>query len=280
MKTQPSSKSSSGFTLLEMGIVLLIIALVAASIVTGRNMLEQANKRAVLADIDKFIKATHQFVDKYNFLPGDLNVATTYWGADAGCTATPFNQIAKVATCNGNGDGMIGNYNGATYSNTYEWYRAWQHLANAGLIDGQFSGVGSNVAPSLLLGTSVPKSRYPNAAYTMLYTYTAVANADSWTREAGQVIELGRIDPDCAIGATLFNCISHSPVMPPADALEIDQKIDDGRPGTGTVTSRPNNSVILGSNCTNVNSAGVAATAVYRTEVSNIACALIISTGL
>lgn len=63
-------------------------------------------------------------------------------GERAQMVAQPFhtNRIAKSATCNGDGNGQIG-------GNSPESFRLWQHLADAGLIEGSYSGVtGPNTA--------------------------------------------------------------------------------------------------------------------------------------
>jgi hypothetical protein len=86
------------------------------------------------------------------------------------------------------------------------------------------------------------------------------------------VLEFGAIDANCSSGSDASKCITHDPLLTTADAQEIDEKIDDGMPGTGNVMAHP-------SSCTTSSTAN---TAQYYTATSSPtlpACALIIGTG-
>lgn len=267
---------TAGYSLLEMAIVLLIIALLAVTLVISRSLLQQATRRAVAAEMDKFVKSTHMFVDRYGQMPGDFSSAVTNWGADAGCPGTAFNTIPKVATCNGDGNGTVGTYNGTTFSNTYEWYRAWQHMANAGLIDGQYAGVGGNVASEQLLGNSIPASRYTGGGYTLLFRYNSALGPEDFAWRGMHVLEFGAVDSACNGGGSTASCITHGALLTPQEALEIDEKIDDGRPGTGIILSRPSTST-LNPGCTTTTNAN---TSLYNVAGTGNVCALIINTQL
>lgn len=268
-------QNSRAFTLLEMAIVLVIIALLMAGIVVGRNMEQEATKQAVIAEIDKYSRGVHQFKDIYGQLPGDFNGAEAIWGSDAGCPNTNWNTVPKVSTCNGDGDGTIGDWNGTTFNAPTEWYRAWQQMADAGVIDGQFSGVGGNQPSQLLFGVSMPGSVYANGGYTLLFRYNSTLSTEDFPFTGQHVLEYGAVDSNCAGGGGVTNCITHGPLLTPSDALEIDAKIDDGMPATGIVMSHPNSSVQTPT-CTN----GTSSTAQYNVSDTNFDCALIISTGL
>lgn len=257
-----------GFTLIELAIVLIIVSLVAAAITAGRSMLQQSAKRAVLGEADKYIKAIQLFTDKYTALPGDFDHAEEFWGADSGCPGVVFNTVAKKATCNGNGGGTIGNGNQTA---SYEWYRAWQHMANAGVLEGQFSGVAGHVAGSQLIGTSVPKSAYADGGYTLLFVPNTALGTESFAMSARHVLAFGAVDPACASGITPADCVTHYKLLTPTDAAEIDQKVDDGRPGTGTILSRPSTSV-LNPSCSDGTDA---ATAQYNLVYTDRACGLL-----
>ena len=132
-----------GFSLLELSIVLVIIGLIAGGIVAGSSMIRAAELRAVISEETQFKIAIHTFREKYSGLPGDLDNATRFWGAEpaANCPGDETTPSTTSATCDGNGDGFISWGNISGFGG--ESHRFWQHLANAGLIAGNFTGTHS-----------------------------------------------------------------------------------------------------------------------------------------
>ncbi|MBA2690272.1 MAG: prepilin-type N-terminal cleavage/methylation domain-containing protein, partial [Burkholderiales bacterium] len=101
----------SGFTLVEIAIVLVIIGLLLGGILKGQELITNAKVRNV-ADQQTSVKAAFfAFQDRFRALPGDYLQATI--------------NIPNVTT-NGDGDGRIGS--------VPESIRAWNHLTNAGFI--------------------------------------------------------------------------------------------------------------------------------------------------
>ncbi len=91
-------KNESGFTLVELAIVLMIIGLLIGAILRGQELLESARITATLQQVKAYQGAIVTFRDTYGALPGDLRTALD---RVPNCTA--------VNSCvNGNGDGMIG----------------------------------------------------------------------------------------------------------------------------------------------------------------------------
>ncbi|MBY0354312.1 MAG: prepilin-type N-terminal cleavage/methylation domain-containing protein, partial [Rickettsiales bacterium] len=95
----------SGFSLLELSVVLVIISLIAGGVVFGKNLVRQAAVRSVVTDALKYQSAVQLFRDTYNALPGDFSTATSLWGAAAACMPTA--DFSGTATCNGNGNGRL-----------------------------------------------------------------------------------------------------------------------------------------------------------------------------
>lgn len=165
--------------------------------------------------------------------------AVRFWGAQAGAvtdgrdtTCVALTTAATgTATCNGDGDGRIG-INAAQY---YEAFRVWQHMANAGMIEGQYSGVaGSGGTLHHVIGTNCPKAKSGTAGWGV-YSYNPAPPEMFPSR----------------IGTSWFYGAQHSTFFPsvaqliPEDAYNIDTKVDDGLPGNGGVqtwkaTNRPN----------------------------------------
>jgi len=233
-------KFTQGFTLLEMAIVIVVIALLAAGVVGGKTIIRQAELRAVLQEYDRHAKSVKEFLDKYRALPGDMSTAATLWGTDGFCGITTGSSVPTTTnTCNGNGDGMI-NYCTGTFSCTVsnqviiESLRAWQHLGNAGLTDARYSGRPvSATLTQVTPGLNVPKSRFVPGGWSIVYYMnptTSVSGASTFTGDQyGHVFLFGG-----GKGAQ-SGVYTTQPILPVGDASEIDRKADDGFPTTGIV---------------------------------------------
>ena len=124
MKMQSFNKyRQSGFTLVEIAIVLVIIGLLLGGVLKGREMITNAKIKRVENDFAGVSAAIYAYQDRYGVLPGDdpaasTRFAGTWSGAD-----------------NGNGTGNIeGGWN--SRRNTDESRKIWKHLRGAGLIAG------------------------------------------------------------------------------------------------------------------------------------------------
>src|SRR5579883_3383059 len=93
-----SRMKTSGFTLIELSIVLIIIGLIVGGILTGRDLIDAAARRAQISQIEKYNTAVHTFQVKYGYLPGDIPdpYATNFGFASRGSSQG-----------SGDGDGMI-----------------------------------------------------------------------------------------------------------------------------------------------------------------------------
>lgn len=225
-----------GFTLIELSIVLVIIALVAAGVVVGKHLVKNAQLRAQGAEGDKFIRAINTFRLKYGCLPGDCPNATTFWGTDPnGCPNTPYNDVPKQETCNGNGDGKVGDFSSGTTVSTwrYEWHRFWQQLANAGLIEGTFTGAPGQIAMfQAMPEVNAPRTMIRDGSYRMYFI------AYDWAQ--GNWLRVG----------ALQNSVGHSgePLLTPKELYAIDLKFDDGRPWFGKIISHTSTQCMTSNN--------------------------------
>lgn len=225
--------TKQGFSLLEMAIVLLVVGLIAAAVLLGKHLVRASELRAVVSEISAIQKAIGLFIEKYRALPGDMTNAETLWGTDpGGCPATPTNTVPKVATCNGTGDGLIANYNvdAGLANDSVEAFRVWQHLSNAELIDGKFTGAkGSGGDWHAVIGTNVPRSKFKGGGYFLLHYINTAGDAEDYPGYHHHVL---------MFGAALAGVHNIGAVLLPEEAREMDLKMDDGRPGLGTLRQR------------------------------------------
>jgi prepilin-type N-terminal cleavage/methylation domain-containing protein len=229
------NKLRRGFTLLELSIVLVIIGILTGGVVAGQALIQAAMLNKVMTDLRKFVTAVNVFQNKYEALPGDISNATYYWGAAGTPTNTWAGCYSKVGTgtqtCDGNGNGQIFESDGYT-----EMYRAWQHLALAGLIEGSYNGVNAypdGTLPNCVAGTNCPKGPLNNTGYDITYL-AGVPSAEPFgywpPLNDGHVILFGGACPANTLCWTAGN-----PALTPDEMLGLDQKYDDGRPYTGSI---------------------------------------------
>src|SRR5262249_51166953 len=106
MRAGAARRTQSGFTLVEIAIVLVIIGLLLGGILQRQEMINQAKIKNVINDFNGITVAISSYQDRYRALPGDDQNATTRW-------PSPGPNPAK-----GNGDGVIaGLYNANDTSN-------------------------------------------------------------------------------------------------------------------------------------------------------------------
>lgn len=264
----------NAFSLVELSIVLVILGLLTGGILAGQSLIRAAELRGVSSDISKYVAATHAFRDKYFAVPGDMRNATSFWGnADTGtiggeCAAPADDAGTGTQTCNGNGNGIIGSDADQGLSNS-ELFRFWQHLASAGMIEGQFTGVASNNPAGGTMwrvgvpGTNLPRSRLPNGGVYALHhpiQTNGGGGANSWTGG-----DTAQVRPWMFIGRATAGDIPFELIVKPEELWNIDTKLDDGRPGIGTVRSP------TAVPCTTTN---VPATAEYALTTSTIICVI------
>lgn len=127
--------SRAGFTLVEISIVLVIIALMSGGIMAGRYLMKVAELNSIHRQLIQYEAARNTFEAKYNCLAGDCRNA-----AESGLGA------------NGNGNGYLDVFG---YGN--ELYQYWLQLSNANLIKGKFTGLPGPLAPyDYVIGSNIP----------------------------------------------------------------------------------------------------------------------------
>jgi len=190
------SRRQSGFTLVEIAIVLVIIGLLLGGILKGQELINSARVRN-LADTASGIQAAYfGFVDRYRRVPGD-------WNASQATDA-----IGEAITGGGNDNGRL---DSTTTDPWTEPHAAWEQLAAAGFIGGDYTGAAAEPDAS---GEETPLNAF------------------------NSVVELGRTpdyrDANAANPPARLHLLMGRGV-PVEIMLELDTKLDDGRPATGVV---------------------------------------------
>jgi prepilin-type N-terminal cleavage/methylation domain-containing protein len=220
------------FSLIELSIVLVILGLLVGGILAGKSLIKASELRAVGTEYQRYLAATHAFRDKYFALPGDMTNAEAFWGKEnVICPAPTTNYTPKTVTCNGDGNGLIDNY---------EPFRTWQQLANAGLIEGQYSGIHGSVSGSHLVpGENVPASHLSNG----VWSFTGVSGSNFFTGDYGNHFQVG------ALNASPF-LVNAALIFTPEEAWNLDTKLDDGLPVEGRIIGN-----VSSAKCTTASSA-------------------------
>lgn len=219
-----------GFSLVELSIVLVILGLLVGGVLSGQSLIRAAELRAVTSEYQRYATATNSFRDKYFQLPGDMNNAESFWTTLNATNATCRDTAStSTATCNGDGDGAIE----IQSTRSRELFRFWQHLANAGLIEGSYSGTLTNSTPwGVAIGTNAPASKLGRG------TWSVVAQADVavWGGFYNNIFQ-----PTASnwlqFGAVEVDFWNYRSILKTEEAWNIDTKIDDGLPGTGKMTT-------------------------------------------
>ena len=216
-------EKNSGFTLVELSIVMIIIGLLIGGILKGQQLITNARITSTIAQIKNTSTATLTFQDTYGGLPGDLASA-----------AAKIPDCANAAYFCGDGDGdnIVGvlNSTGGSQSGVLtrpqiETTYFWKHLLLAGLIDG-IQPTSNPTAPAW--SKTHPYNDLSNGGFVV---YTTNKN-----RDEGRGLSL-RLQKYVTGGAA-------GNVITPLLAQQLDTKMDDGKPDYGAVQAD-----FAGSNC-------------------------------
>jgi prepilin-type N-terminal cleavage/methylation domain-containing protein len=188
-------RRQSGFTLVEIAIVLVIIGLLLGGILKGQEMITQARIKNVINDFNGISAAYFSYQDRYRAIPGDDQGAEARW---SGGTAALVGQTSGTSA-NGTVDG---NWNAATGGPPEAESRLfWWHLRLAGFIPGPTTPASQ--------GSSQPTNAFGSLIGVQTGTGAATVNL------SGLIV--------CSSG------------IPDKVAIAVDTQMDDQGSNTGSV---------------------------------------------
>jgi prepilin-type N-terminal cleavage/methylation domain-containing protein len=149
----------SGFTLVEIAIVLVIIGLLLGGVLKGQDMIENARIKGLVSNVNGVSAAYNSYVDRYQEIPGDealLTAGNRGW--------------AGIVGAGGNANGALNIQPPQTFTNAGEQALMWNSLRASGFFKGSLTSpanatglptsatgglMGVSVSPYGLVGVAV-----------------------------------------------------------------------------------------------------------------------------
>jgi prepilin-type N-terminal cleavage/methylation domain-containing protein len=251
----------SGFTLVELALVMTIIGLLIGGVLKGEELVNNARVKRVIRDYQGVLAANQAFMDQYGQWPGDMANATTRIAGCGGAT------LAGNWCQNGNSNGHVGHNNQlsppgpltawgadetggpagtnpkvAAHPDQVETSMYWKHLALTDLI--------TSVSPSAppadpAWGETHPSGPFPGGYHIIYITSACPPGADPALCVGADSLVGGHyLRVQARMGSAGTNPGSGS--IRPRYAAAIDRAIDDGKPALGFVRSWGHPSGIAG----------------------------------
>lgn len=142
----PSKSQQSGFTLVEIAIVLVIIGLLLGGVLKGAELVENAKVRKAVNEFNGTTAAYYSYQDRYSRVPGDDGRTLAALQARGG------NWANLTASSVGNRDGILYAREGWTFVGAGEGDAFWNQLRAAGFVNGDLTLTAREALPNNTFG--------------------------------------------------------------------------------------------------------------------------------
>ncbi len=203
-------RNQSGFTLIEIAIVLVIIGLLLGGVLKGQELINSAKVKNLATDFRNIPVFIYGYQDKFKSLPGDdptIGGTNTHLAGGTACVAG-----AKCIPGNGLIDGFWNDY--GTGSETYMF---WQHVRLAGLTSGP---------------TAIPATPGAGDGFRPINAAGGEIGIQSGTTVAANVAIFADAAKTLPIRGTYIIC---SPNILGKFAKQLDTQLDDGNTAGGSM---------------------------------------------
>lgn len=214
----------SGFTLLELSVVLVLIGLLTGAILAGQELVKASAIRGSISDLEKYYSAVATFRSKYTGLPGDLtrNKAVEF------NLSGPADANATGAVGLRDGNTLIEGGGPGSTSLIGETALFWKDLGSSGLIGGSYTAAGTTITTGANVTGATSRSYLPATRFRENASHFVYSVAGR------NFVYLATITTDAA------SAVTTSGALTPLEAKGIDEKTDDGSPTSGSVLSMLN----------------------------------------
>lgn len=222
----------SGFTLVELAIVLVIIGLIIGGVLVGQDLIKAAEIRATVSQIEGYNAAVNTFRTKYKGLPGDIRNIGSFFDTSVGAGWENLE--------NGDGDRQLevcgtavttcaapSSVNVAAPLHSGEALQFWHHLSASELVPGFYNGCPQDAA------TCVDVPADEDGALDRAFPRSKLDR-----NGIGVFADGGANYYQIGIAETSATAFAARASLTPQEAFDLDSKMDDGRPGTGAVVVR------------------------------------------
>lgn len=206
--------SQRGFTLVELAVVLVIIALVVGGVLIGRDLIASASVSNFISALERYNSGAATFQLKYKGLPGDLrsNEAEMYGFAA---------RTGGLGMGDGNGflEGCAQGSKRLGCESALFWRDMWE---------GGVSPFGSTTATNIPVDGTAGGFRIADyLPGTPFRTGTSVYAYSLNSRNGYYISRISSVSSD--------GTLSIAPALTPQEARDVDSKMDDAAPDNGTV---------------------------------------------